>query len=487
MARPKEWSGLEATLLRRALGMSLRKFATTLGVAEGTVSKWKRLGAAICPNADSQARLDTMLARAGEEAQQHFSRLLTGADLAHAEDPADATHRPSEPGLAFTTTPDALLAACAALWAADLNHDHELLRQDVPGPLVKLAALEWLVAGPPQSWRSTHGSRHVTADDVATVRAMVRRMETLDHRFGGGYARRDALRCLAGEVGAMLRGTFTDPAVGKELCAAAAQLMCRTGAMAYDIGLHGWARRYFIQALSMAHAADDRALGGNVLALTSHQATFLGEFELAVTLARAAKVGANTHATAAVHAMYCVREARALAHLGDRDGCIAALREAERSFAGRRPAQEPDWIGYFDVAELYAEFGHTFAALGQTRDAIGYASRALAESSPAFPRSQTFCRLTLAGAYAAAERAEERDVQVACAIAAEALDMAATLQSARVQVAVQRFDDLLAPYAHMPTVKAFRERARATLANTTNTAHATDAAGASHASAVAPT
>ncbi|MEU6718351.1 hypothetical protein ABZ897_43370 [Nonomuraea sp. NPDC046802] len=67
----------------------------------------------------------------------------------------------------------------------------------------------------------------------------------------------------------LLHGSYTD-AVGQALFAVAAQLTYKTGAMAYDLALHRRARRYYVQALNLAHAAGDRPLGGKVLALASH-------------------------------------------------------------------------------------------------------------------------------------------------------------------------------------------------------------------------
>src|SRR6266542_2712096 len=49
---------------------------------------------------------------------------------------------------------------------------------------------------------------------------------------------------------------------------------------------------------------------------------------------------------------------QALALVGDAKACDRALAEAVREFERRRPDQDPDWIRYFNEAELDAEFGH---------------------------------------------------------------------------------------------------------------------------------
>ena len=70
------WTGREARALRGALRLSVRAFAEHLGVAPRTVSKWERLGEATRPHPDTQAILDTALARADTDVQIRFQMLL---------------------------------------------------------------------------------------------------------------------------------------------------------------------------------------------------------------------------------------------------------------------------------------------------------------------------------------------------------------------------------------------------------------------------
>jgi tetratricopeptide (TPR) repeat protein len=70
------WTGFEANLLRFAMRLSLRSFATHLGVSFGTVTLWNRRGATIEPTPEMQAILDTALARASQEARQRFEDAL---------------------------------------------------------------------------------------------------------------------------------------------------------------------------------------------------------------------------------------------------------------------------------------------------------------------------------------------------------------------------------------------------------------------------
>ncbi|MEV7502038.1 hypothetical protein [Streptomyces sp. NPDC093018] len=78
MATVHQWTGLETRALRLALRLSVRAFAEHLGVAVATVSKWESKRAATEPRPDTQAILDTALARADASAQLRFETILSG-------------------------------------------------------------------------------------------------------------------------------------------------------------------------------------------------------------------------------------------------------------------------------------------------------------------------------------------------------------------------------------------------------------------------
>ncbi|GGS50238.1 helix-turn-helix domain-containing protein [Streptomyces cinerochromogenes] len=76
MVSVQQWTGREASALRAALRMSMRAFAEHLGVALRTVAKWESLGTETQPRPDTQAILDTALARADSSARTRFEALL---------------------------------------------------------------------------------------------------------------------------------------------------------------------------------------------------------------------------------------------------------------------------------------------------------------------------------------------------------------------------------------------------------------------------
>jgi transcriptional regulator with XRE-family HTH domain len=79
VATVHHWTGLEARALRLALRMSVRAFAEHLGVGVRTISKWEKLLSSTEPRPDTQAILDTALARADAAVHLRFETNLSEA------------------------------------------------------------------------------------------------------------------------------------------------------------------------------------------------------------------------------------------------------------------------------------------------------------------------------------------------------------------------------------------------------------------------
>jgi phosphate transport system protein len=79
------------------------------------------------------------------------------------------------------------------------------------------------------------------------------------------------------------------------------------------------------QALRMAHAANDRAFGGRILAAMSHQALHLGDVRHGLDFACAARAGTQRTFTATTAAMLAAMEACAHAARGDASPYLRAL------------------------------------------------------------------------------------------------------------------------------------------------------------------
>ena len=213
-------------------------------------------------------------------------------------------------------------------------------------------------------------------------------------------------------------------AVGRALFSTAAEITLLAGWMSYDACHHGLAQRYFLQSLRLAQDGDDRRLAGSILSAMSHQATFLGRYTPAATLARAALLGISGVATPTLRAQFHAMEARALARTGDRRACELALAEATKALESRNSGDEPEWISYFDEAELAAEAAHCFRDIDSARRSVEHAQNAMSGSHV---RSDFFATMVLADALSHARGRPEE----ACRVALDAMDLGEQLKSAR--------------------------------------------------------
>jgi tetratricopeptide (TPR) repeat protein len=275
----------------------------------------------------------------------------------------------------------------------------------------------------------------------------------MDARNGGGYARSSLVEWLNKEVATLLNGQYTGN-VGKALSRAAAQATMLAAWMSYDAGIHGLGQRYFIQALKLADDSGDRLYSATILDAMSHQATFLGRFNEAANLARAARTGTTAIKSPTLTAHFYSMEARALARLGDTSGCDRAMSAAVSEFERRVPSEDPDWFTYFNDAEFAAELGHCNRDLNRPVRASSYASQSAGINGDQV-RSDFFATMVLADSYLDQGEAEE-----ACRHALIALRIGEQLQSARCAKYVDEFRERLAKLGKSPIAREFIEQAK---------------------------
>ncbi|WP_093784781.1 regulator [Actinacidiphila guanduensis] len=300
---------------------------------------------------------------------------------------------------------------------------------------------------------SAAGGGRVGAGDVAAVRAVGDLFRSLDHAYGGGHARLALVRYLEHEAEPMLRGSYGE-ALGRRLFAAVADLTRLAGWTSYDIGAHGLAQRYFVQALRLAQAAGDRVYGGYVLVTMSRQAVYLGHGREAVQLARVAQQGVGTSAPPVVQALLHAAEARGHGLLGEPRACAGALARAERALSGARGGEDvPPWARFFDEAQLADEFAHCHRDLQQYRVAAQHAERSLQLRAPGYVRSRLFCRTVLA-----VSRLGLGEVDAACAQGLEAWRAASEMRSLRAAEYVRDFRTRLDPFRDTAAARTFHDR-----------------------------
>lgn len=351
----------------------------------------------------------------------------------------------------YSPTPGAAVETVDRLWRADLNGYEPLLLSEPSEHAWSEASLRWLVAPEPTPTQAADRTGvRVGLADVAMVKATSDTFAALDDQFGGEHARHSVIQYLSRDVAPLLGGRYSE-GVGRALFSTVAEATLLAGWMSYDACHHGLAQRYFLQALRFAQDGGDRRLAGSILSAMSHQATFLGRHTEAATLARAARMGISGVATPTLMAQFHAMEARALARTGDRRGCEQALAEAARFLDRRNSGDEPEWITYFDEAELAAEAAHCFRDVNSARQAVEHAGNAMSGSHV---RSDFFVTMVLADAHLRAGEVEE-----ACRVTLDALDLGEQLRSGRCVSYLREFRAALAPHAKAAAVRELHEQA----------------------------
>ena len=322
----------------------------------------------------------------------------------------------------------------------------------LPEGEVNSAVLSWLVSRPDGLTAPEANSRRVGMRDVSAMRTAAEMFMHLDFKFGGGHGHRPLRHYFREDVLPLLNANYSDK-VGNALFGAAAEISQLLAWTAYDTGNHALADRYLIATLRLTQVVDDRMMGARILTNMSHQANYLGQVPRAVRLARASVEGGKGRATPRAMALFSAHEARALSTAGDAKGATHAMNEAEGFFERADTAEDPDWLGYMDEAELVGEFCHCFRDLKQGRDAIRFAERAVELTDPKYARTLGFCRMVLAQS-----QLLNGELEAAVTTAGMAVDGGDALQSSRFQRYVTDFQRDVSPHATNPAVQEFNDK-----------------------------
>ncbi|MEV0729561.1 helix-turn-helix domain-containing protein [Polymorphospora sp. NPDC050346] len=441
--------GVRLKELRELRRLSLRRLGQLVHCSHGYL--WELEAGSKRPSVSVAAALDATL-----DAEGRLSAMVHEVSADSGRPSADTGQTDDQgPVLGLEFAPDWRygLDAAVELWQGDMQQRQPLRDAGFSATAFLHPAMRWLT-WPLDERPSGSGERLVGMPDVEMVRQITAVYRTLDNQYGGGHVRDSVVRFLDGEVAVLLRGRY-DARTGSSLLSAAAETTQLAGWASYDVGLNGLAQRYMVQALRLAAAAGDRALGAEILAAMSHQAAYLGAAAEAVDLARAAGQSAANVGVEAIVAESAVLEAQGYAAGDDETACAAALDRAERALDRADRTGDPHWIGYFDEAYLAAKFGHCFAALGRGDLAERFALRSLEMDGRHYARGRQFNLVLLAVAHAQAGQLEQ-----ASAVGMQAADAAEGLRSARARDYLKDLADRLALHVGLPDVRAFTERVR---------------------------
>lgn len=358
-----------------------------------------------------------------------------------------------ELGLRFSPSWHDMIETVTALWRNDLERRQFIIGSIFSAGAYANSAIRWLTTPPGGISLPPRPTRRVGQADVAAIQEVTRTFLRLDNLFGGGRARPTVVRYLHDEVAPLLREGQYSEAVGRELFVAAAELTRLAGWMAYDLEQHGLAQRYLIQALRLAREANDHALGGEILAAMSHQAVYIGRADDALDLARAGHDSAVKAGLPVLESETLIMQAHALAVSGEPAECAQALNAAERAFERAVTGNTPGWLRYFDEAYMAAKFGHCFRELGEGSKAEHFARRSL-DMVDGYVRGRAFNIVLLANAHL-----QQQNLDEAWAIANQALDIGAELDSARTVRYIRDLRRRMNRFGKEPVVTKFQARA----------------------------
>jgi tetratricopeptide (TPR) repeat protein len=270
----------------------------------------------------------------------------------------------------------------------------------------------------------------------------------LDNRLGGNtlYA---PLNLFVRQLSRTVKADGDDSAL--ESLGILAQM---AGWLALDSNEHSAARRHFNVAVYAAHQADTPSLAASSLAYLSLQDTYRDRPKSALSLAQTAAETSRGSTSPAVRTMLATRLARAHARQNDEAGCRRALDEAHHRFAEVGTTPEPPWISYVDAIELAAQEGACYLDLGLAAEAQSSLNRALDLLSAAGTqrvRDRVHYLSRLAKTHLLGF-----DVDQACAVATDAVQVGRSIRSARVLERLEEFNSALRPFAEARSVQAFR-------------------------------
>jgi tetratricopeptide (TPR) repeat protein len=257
------------------------------------------------------------------------------------------------------------------------------------------------------------------------IRAVLNIFAEADAQLGGGHGRQALAQYLRHTVLPLLRSE-TDEKVRRELFDLAGEQAQLLGWMSYDVGAHGLAQRYLIQALRFSEEARNPSLGAHTLATLSHLVTALGHADEGVQLARTGQAALRGGSNAML-ADLAVLEGRSLALRGSKRLAASAIHRAEKALADVVTENEAPEMRFIDHAYISGEISNALAVLGDTTRAMDFAQQSI-DSSRAQGRSRRGALSTVVLAEAHLSRG---DADGACEAGHQALRLARQVDSAR--------------------------------------------------------
>ena len=398
MATVSRWTGREARLLREAVRMSVRAFASHLGYNDAAVSNWERRGEKARLRTQTQRDLDTALRLADDGAQERFAAALVSAPLTSGTAP-ERTAPAGASGsivelavlgqLGMSTPSSELGTVQGPAMSPDGGDDQGWDRATILRALLGVA-LPLLPPSPPAAGQA--GETHLIDP--------------------GAYAQ--ATSCYqqlywTASGPALLRAAYSHTQLGVDLArqATSSQRSTIAGALAqsalltarlalFDLARPTVASNCLGIALAAARSAADPVLSAAVTGHLAFALAFARQPDDACCLADQAldHEGHNAHplVTSWLHCVASEVHARA----GDGATSLRHIDSAHAAFTS--DDLPPVWFDFYDRARLHAFAGYAALAAGEHGHAATRLTRALDNLGPTGRKQQSVVLADLAAA-----------------------------------------------------------------------------------------
>lgn len=211
-------------------------------------------------------------------------------------------------------------------------------------------------------------------DYVANIGNVIHQLVNTEMRLGSDELAPLALRQLRAARRRLDQGQY-EPSIERELQAVLTELAEVVAWLLHDAGWQDASRQAAYEALHLARlAGSPQNLDLFTLGNLAHVEIFTRRPHAALQIARNALDGGSM--TSRMTAMFKIREARALAQLGDRPGTERALESARAHLLDGVSPQDPPWSWWLDEPELVHHTGQAFASLGAHERALPLLERA---------------------------------------------------------------------------------------------------------------
>ncbi|MGQ0572714.1 MAG: helix-turn-helix domain-containing protein [Pseudonocardia sp.] len=379
MTAVRRWTGREAQALRIALRFSVRAFAEHLGVAPRTVSKWEAAGSATFPRPDTQAMLDTVLARADGTARQRFE--MSGPPRGRCAACGDERDVPP---------------------TGVVGEDEGVNRREL---LRLLSAAGAAVALPPvvrefDVDRLAAVAAGIHAPDATAVEEYTRLNAHLWQVFGLVASKRSVLG-LVREHAVTLSDSLARSSghVRTSMCALVADLFQLSGEIYFDSDLYTDAAHCYSLAASAAQGSGNLDLWAS--ALIRHAFIPISEGPRARALPLldvAGRIAARGNPELSTRYWVAAVRAETRAGLGDAHGCERDLDVAAGVLELGPAAHNGGWLR-FAGGRLPEQRGACYVELGQLGKAEAALSQALSSATTARRRACVEIDLAVVGAH----------------------------------------------------------------------------------------